>query len=287
MKYTKDWKDYKVIATGDGEKLESWNGIVLLRPDPQVIWHAKRPLNKEKSLNAWYHRSETGGGAWQFLKKTPDEWTVSYKNLKFSLKTMGFKHTGLFPEQAYNWDVMINLIKKANRPISVLNLFGYTGGATVACASAGASVCHVDAAKNMVDRCKENVRLSGLENATVRYIVDDCTKFVNREIKRGHKYDAIIMDPPSYGRGSNGEVWKLEDNLFDFVKLCRQVLSDKPLFVLINSYTTGLGATVLENILNLTMEGIKGKAEAYELCLPTEEGIMLPCGTSGMFIGEN
>ena len=171
--------------------------------------------------------------------------------------------------------------------ISVLNLFGYTGGATVACAAAGASVCHVDAAKNMVDRCKENIRLSGLETASVRYIVDDCTKFVNREIRRGHKYDAIIMDPPSYGRGSNGEVWKLEDNLYEFVKLCREVISDKPLFVLINSYTTGLGATVLENILNLTMEGIKGKSEAYELCLPTEEEcVLLPCGTSGIFIGE-
>lgn len=287
MKIAKDWKDYKVIATGDGEKLESWNGVVLLRPDPQVIWHAKKELNKEKNINAWYHRSETGGGAWEYKKKTPEEWQVSYKNLKFSLKTMGFKHTGLFPEQAYNWDKMIDLIKNAGRPISVLNLFGYTGGATVACASAGASVCHVDAAKNMVDRCKENVRLSGLESATVRYIVDDCTKFVNREIRRGHKYDAIIMDPPSYGRGSNGEVWKLEDNLYDFVELCRQVLSDKPLFVLINSYTTGLGATVLENILNLTMEGIKGKSEAYELCLPTEEeGVLLPCGTSGIFIGE-
>ena len=287
MKIASDWKDYRVIATGDGEKLENWNGIVLLRPDPQVIWHAKRELNKDKNINAWYHRSETGGGAWEYKKKTPEEWQVSYKNLKFSLKTMGFKHTGLFPEQAYNWDKMTELIKNAGRPISVLNLFGYTGGATVACAAAGASVCHVDAAKNMVDRCKENIKLSGLETAPVRYIVDDCTKFVNREIRRGHKYDAIIMDPPSYGRGSNGEVWKLEDNLYDFVKLCREVLSEKPLFVLINSYTTGLGATVLENILNLTMEGIKGKSEAYELCLPTEEeGVLLPCGTSGIFIGE-
>lgn len=286
MRATKDWKDYKVIATGDGEKLENWNGVILLRPDPQVIWHSKTRLNKYKGLNAWYHRSETGGGAWQFLKDTPEEWVVSYKNLKFSLKTMGFKHTGLFPEQAYNWDRMIELIKNSKREINVLNLFGYTGGATVACASAGASVCHVDAAKNMVDRCKENIRLSGLENAKVRYIVDDCTKFVQREIKRGHKYDAIIMDPPSYGRGANGEVWKLEDNLFDFVSLCKEVLSENPLFVLINSYTTGLGATVLENILKLTLSDFKGRVEAYELCLPTEEGINLPCGTSGMFIGE-
>lgn len=286
MKLAKDWKDYKIIATGDGEKLENWNGVILLRPDPQVIWHPKTDLSKYKGLNAWYHRSNTGGGAWQFLKNTPEEWTVSYKNMKFALKPMGFKHTGLFPEQAYNWDKMIELIKGAGRPINVLNLFGYTGGATVACASAGASVCHVDAAKNMVERCKENIRLSGLENAPVRYIVDDCTKFVNREIKREHKYDAIIMDPPSYGRGTSGEVWKLEDNLYDFVELCTKVLVDKPLFVLINSYTTGLGATVLENILNLTMKNFKGKSEAYELCLPTEEEIYLPCGTSAMFIGE-
>lgn len=286
MKLAKDWKDYKIIATGDGEKLENWNGVILLRPDPQVIWHPKTDLSKYKGLNAWYHRSNTGGGAWQFLKNTPEEWTVSYKNMKFALKPMGFKHTGLFPEQAYNWDKMIELIKGAGRPINVLNLFGYTGGATVACASAGASVCHVDAAKNMVERCKENIRLSGLETAPVRYIVDDCTKFVNREIKRGHKYDAIIMDPPSYGRGTSGEVWKLEDNLYDFVELCTKVLVDKPLFVLINSYTTGLGATVLENILNLTMKNFKGKSEAYELCLPTEEEIYLPCGTSAMFIGE-
>lgn len=286
MKIAKDWKEYRVIATGDGEKFEFWNGIYLLRPDPQVIWHAESKLCKRKEIHAWYHRSETGGGAWQYLKDTPNEWTIKYKNLRFSLKTMGFKHTGLFPEQAYNWDVMMDLIKKANRPINVLNLFGYTGGATVACASAGAAVCHVDSAKNMVDRCRENIRLSGLENAKVRYIVDDCTKFVNREIKRGNKYDAIIMDPPSYGRGSNGEVWKLEDNLYDFVKLCTQVLSDRPLFVLINSYTTGLGATVLENILKLCLSDKKGRIEAYELCLPTDENILLPCGTSAMFIGE-
>lgn len=286
MKIANDWKEYKVLATGDGEKLENWNGIMLLRPDPQIIWHAKKDLSKAKGLHAWYHRSNTGGGAWQFLKKTPEEWTISYKKLKFSLKPMGFKHTGLFPEQAYNWDLMADLIKKAGRPINVLNLFGYTGGATVACASAGASVCHVDAAKNMVERCRENIKLSGLENASVRYIVDDCTKFVNREIRRGRKYDAIIMDPPSYGRGSSGEVWKLEENLYDFVKLCTEVLSDKPLFVLINSYTTGLGATVLENILNLALEGKKGKVESYELCLPTEEQVLLPCGTSAIFIGE-
>lgn len=286
MKIADKWTEYKIISTGDGEKLEDWNGIVLLRPDPQVIWHAKTPLSKHSGIHAWYHRSESGGGAWQYLKKTPEEWTISYKNLKFSLKTMGFKHTGLFPEQAYNWDLMTELIKKSGRSINVLNLFGYTGGATVACAAAGASVCHVDAAKNMVDRCRQNIALSGLQDASVRYIVDDCMKFVQREIRRGKKYDAIIMDPPSYGRGTNGEVWKLEDNLFDFVVECSKLLSDRPLFVLINSYTTGLGATVLENILRLALSGKRGRFEAYELALKTEEGICLPCGTSGIFIGD-
>ena len=217
----------------------------------------------------------------------PEEWIVSYKELRFQVKPMGFKHTGLFPEQAYNWDKMIELIKNSNRKINVLNLFAYTGGATVACAYAGASVCHVDAAKNMVERAKTNATLSNLKDAPIRYIVDDCRKFVEREIKRGHKYDAIIMDPPSYGRGANGEVWSLEENLYDFVKLAAKVLSDKPLFVLINSYTTGLGATVLENILKLTLKNQKGHIDAYELCLPTSENdIYLPCGTSGMFIGE-
>lgn len=201
---------------------------------------------------------------------------------------MGFKHTGLFPEQAYNWDKMAELIKSAKREINVLNLFAYTGGATVACAKAGAKVCHVDAAKNMVERAKQNAQLSGLKDAPIRYIVDDCRKFIEREIKRGHYYDAIIMDPPSYGRGTNGEVWKLEDNLFEFVALASKVLVDKPLFVLINSYTTGLGATVLENILNICLANKRGKCEAYELCLPTDEkGVVLPCGTSAMFIGEN
>ena len=288
MEIAKEWKDYEILATGNGEKLERWGSVYLLRPDPQVIWKSKFELSTFPKLCAHYHRTNTGGGAWQKLRKVPEQWIVSYKNLKFYVKPMGFKHTGLFPEQAYNWDKMIDLIKKAQRPINVLNLFAYTGGATVACASAGASVCHVDSAKNMVERAKENVEISGLSKASVRYIVDDCRKFIEREIKRGKKYDAIIMDPPSYGRGANGEVWKLEDNLFDFVCLVRKVLSDKPLFVLINSYTTGLGATVLENILNLAFEGIKGKTEAYELCLPTKEnGVLLPCGTSGIFIGEN
>ena len=287
MKVASGWKDYEIIATGEKEKLERWGNIFLLRPDPQVIWKTDKKLDKYPKLHAHYHRTNTGGGAWQYLKKMPEEWIVSYKELRFQVKPMGFKHTGLFPEQAYNWDKMIDLIKNVNRKINVLNLFAYTGGATVACAYAGASVCHVDAAKNMVERAKTNAMLSNLKDAPIRYIVDDCRKFVEREIKRGHKYDAIIMDPPSYGRGANGEVWSLEENLYDFVKLAAKVLSDNPLFVLINSYTTGLGATVLENILKLTLKNQKGHIEAYELCLPTSENdIYLPCGTSGMFIGE-
>ena len=281
MKYNNEWKDFEVLDAGSGEKLERWANVYLLRPDPQVIWPAKSKLEKYKNLDAHYHRSSSGGGGWRVLKKMPEEWQVGWRNLKFKVKPMGFKHTGLFPEQAVNWDYMIDLIKKAGRPISVLNLFGYTGGATVACASAGASVCHVDSAKAMVERCKENIALSGLKDAQVRYIVDDCRKFVEREIKRGKKYDAIIMDPPSYGRGANGEVWKLEDNLFDFVKLCDGVLSEKPLFVLINSYTTGLGASVMEMVLNKAITK-KGNCESYEVCLPISSGGFLPCGNSAI-----
>ena len=277
MRYTKDWKDYEIIATGDGEKLERWGDVKLLRPDPQVIWHAKRNLSKEKDLNAHYIRESTGGGYWQNLKPMKSEWQISYKNLKFLIKPMGFKHTGLFPEQAVNWDYMTELIKKANRPIKVLNLFGYTGGATVACTSAGAEVTHVDASKGMVDRCKQNIRLSGLENKPIRYIVDDCAKFVEREIRRGKKYDAIIMDPPSYGRGPSGEMWKIENNLCDFVGLCKNVLSENPLFVLINSYTTGLQPTVMANILKLTLPG-NAKIEADEIGIATDEGLVLPQG---------
>jgi len=286
MRYNDEWKDFEVIATGDGEKLERWGNVVLLRPDPQVIWHAKFPLKNYPSLAGHYTRSETGGGNWRFNKQL-SEWTVGWRDLKFCIKPMGFKHTGLFPEQATNWALMMDLIKKANRPIRVLNLFAYTGGATVACARAGAEVCHVDAAKNMVERAKQNVALSGLADKPVRYIVDDCAKFVTREIKRGKFYDAIIMDPPSYGRGSNGEVWKLEDNISDFLKLCSKVLSDKPLFVLLNSYTTGLQPTVLKNLLSVNFADKKGKVEAYEVCLPTNEGIMLPCGASALFLGDN
>ena len=282
MKINNEWKDYEIIATGDGEKLERWGDVVLLRPDPQVIWHAAKPLHTVTKPHARYLRSSSGGGHWEYEKKLPDSWVVGWRNLKFRVRPMNFKHTGLFPEQAANWAMMMDLITKANRPISVLNLFAYTGGATVACLSAGASVCHVDAAKNMVEMAKENVALSGLADKPVRYIVDDCRKFVKREINRGHRYDAIILDPPSFGRGAGGEEWKIERDVYDFLALCKQVLSDNPLFVLLNSYTTGLQPAVLNNLLRLTMG--EGEVTAYEVCLPTDEnGVVLPCGASGLF----
>ena len=281
MKYNDEWKDYEVISTSKGEKLERWGQYKLLRPDPQVIWDSGKNL-RDKTLNAHYHRSTSGGGQWEYLLPMKEEWTVSWRNLTFLIKPMGFKHTGLFPEQAVNWNMMINLIKNANREINVLNLFAYTGGATVACASAGAKVTHIDASKNMVDRAKKNMELSNLKDKPVRYIVDDCKKFVEREIRRGHKYDAIIMDPPSYGRGPGGEMWKIEDNLFDFVKLCSQVLSDKPLFVLINSYTTGLQPLVLRNILQLVFG--ENNIDAYEVGIKCKDNLILPCGASGVKI---
>ena len=287
MKIAPDWKEYKVIATGDGEKLEKWGNITLLRPDPQVIWHAKTPLASYKDVDAVYERSRTGGGMWKFKRNVPSEFTLSWRDLTFSLKLMGFKHTGLFPEQAVNWDRMTELIENAGRPVSVLNLFAYTGGATVACLNAGASVCHVDASKGMVERAGENVRLSGLSDKPARFIIDDCKKFVQREIRRGRKYDAVIMDPPSYGRGPNGEMWKIESELYPLVELCTGVLSDNPLFFLINSYTTGLQPMVLKNILSLTVgKKYKGEIEAYEVGIKTEEGIDLPCGASGIFIAD-
>lgn len=288
MLIAEKWKDYSIIATGDGYKLERWKDIILLRPDPQVIWKSQFDLASYPGLCAKYVRSEKGGGAWEYLKKMPAEWTVKYgDNLQFKIKPMGFKHTGLFPEQSANWEKCMSLIKNANRPINVLNLFAYTGGATVACASAGASVCHVDASKGMVERAGENLRLSGLGNANVRFIIDDCKKFIQREIRRGKKYDAIIMDPPSYGRGPNGEMWKIENQLFDLVELCAEVLSDNPLFFLINSYTTGLQPQVLNNILALTIQKRHaGRIESYEIGLPTDEGISLPCGAGGIFIND-
>ncbi len=285
MLLANNWKDYTVIATGDGYKLEKWKDITLLRPDPQVIWRSSKNL-MSYDVDARYLRSDKGGGKWEYFRKIPDEWIIGYKDLKFKVKPMGFKHTGLFPEQAVNWDKMTSLIKSANRPINVLNLFAYTGGATCAVLSAGASCCHVDASRGMVERAGENVRISGLDDKPVRFIIDDCVKFVKREIRRGKKYDAVIMDPPSYGRGPNGEMWKIEDQLFDLVNLCKEVLSDNPLFFLINSYTTGLQPQVLNNILTLTVKQSRGRVESYEVGLPTLEEVSLPCGAGGMFIND-
>lgn len=282
MKINREWKDFEILATGDGEKLERWGDTVLLRPDPQVIWRADKPLTQIRRPDARYIRSQTGGGRWE-ASKPLGEWVVGWRELKFKVKPMGFKHTGLFPEQAVNWDLMSSLIQKAGRPVRVLNLFAYTGGATVACAKAGAEVTHVDAAKGMVERAGENARLSGIASG-IRYIVDDCKKFVQREIRRGNRYDAVIMDPPSYGRGPNGEMWKIESELFPFVGLCSQILSDDPLFFLINSYTTGLQPMVLKNILTLNLKRFSGKTEAYEVGIATEEGIPLPCGAGGIYI---
>ena len=283
MYIAKDWKDYEILDMASGEKLEKWGEVILARPDPQIIWKDKIFPEKWKSANARYMRSKTGGGRWQYNGKIPESWTIEYKDLKFLIKTMGFKHTGLFPEQAVNWDWMIDKIQNAKRPIKVLNLFAYTGGASVACAYAGASVCHVDSSKGMVSWAKENMKASGLENRPVRYIVDDVIKFVNREIRRGNTYDAIIMDPPSYGRGSNGEVWQFEDNIYDLVKLCMRVLSDNPLFFSINSYTTGISANVLVNLLKLEMpKSCKGKYSCGEIGLPMKDSsLVLPCGIYG------
>jgi len=333
------WTDYQIIATGDGQKLERWGEVILLRPDPQVIWPSSFKLSSYKGLNAVYKRSKSGGGYWEKLKPFPDEWVINYKDLRFLIKPMGFKHTGLFPEQSINWDIMRELIGErlysqklkplipatqttppqnkeafvghpssggefaiahqsptinnhsptiAHQPsiinhhssINILNLFAYTGGASVACAKAGARVTHVDAAKGMVDRAAQNAKLSG---TNIRLIIDDCFKFVQREIKRGNKYDAVIMDLPSFGRGPNGEMWKIEDNLFELVTESAKVLSDNPLFFLINSYTTGLQPTVIQNILSLAMKDYKGSVAGYELTIPTDEGIYLPCGCSGIW----
>lgn len=276
-----NWKDYTVIDTSCGEKLEMWGKYSLVRPDPQVIWKTEKKNPLWKRADAIYTRSRSGGGAWS-ENKLPESWNINYRDLCFQIKPMGFKHTGLFPEQAANWDWFGKLIKDAERPISVLNLFAYTGGATVAAAKAGASVCHVDASKGMVASAKINARLSGLENAPIRYIVDDCKKFIEREIRRGRKYDAIIMDPPSYGRGPTGEVWKIEENIDDFVELSSNVLSDKPLFFLLNSYTTGLSASTMKYIVDTRLlTKWKGESEADELGLPVKEtGLNLPCGSS-------
>ncbi|MBR2708661.1 MAG: class I SAM-dependent methyltransferase [Clostridia bacterium] len=283
MKIANNWNDYEIIDMGSGEKLERWKNVTLIRPDPQIIWKEKSFPDKWKKADAKYLRSASGGGGWKYNNSLPKSWHVKYKNLTFNIKLMGFKHTGLFPEQAVNWDWMINKIKNSKREIRVLNLFAYTGGATVACLSAGASVCHVDSSKGMVEWAKENVVASGLGDKKVRYLIDDVTKFVKREIRRENKYDAIIMDPPSYGRGKNGEVWRFEDNISDLVKLCMQVFSDNPLFFLINSYTTGMSSQVLENILRINMNTkVEGKFSNGEIGLPMlKSKLVLPCGIYG------
>lgn len=278
------WTDYRLIDSAGGEKIEYWGKHLLRRPDPQAVWSVKSEKALWDKCDAWYHRSDKGGGHWQYInKKLPERWLVRYRNLTFNIKPMGFKHTGLFPEQAVNWDWFSSLIKESGREIRVLNLFAYTGGATVAALEAGASVCHVDASKGMVTWAKENVVSSGLAEKPVRYIVDDVKKFVAREIRRGKQYDAIIMDPPSYGRGPSGEVWKIEDELFPLIEDCMQILSDNPLFFLINSYTTGLSAEILKNILTMTLKKkYGGKISADEIGLPmSASGLVLPCGISG------
>ena len=278
-----EFKDYKILDMSNGEKVESWNGVILQRPDPQIIWNEKQNKEVWNKVDAIYHRSKTGGGYWENIKNVPSSWQIKYKELTFNLKLMGFKHTGLFPEQAFNWDFIIDKIKKEKRKIKVLNLFAYTGGATCASASAGADVVHVDSSKGMVDWAKENIKSSNLEDKYVRFIVDDCIKFVEREIRRGNKYDAIIMDPPSFGRGANKEVWRFEENLYDLVNLCTKVLSDDPLFFLINSYTTGISSTVLSNVLSLTVnKKYNGKINSGEVGLPTvNSDLILPCGIYG------
>lgn len=281
MRFTEDFKDYELIDAEGGERLERWGNIILVRPDPQIIWSLPRKNPLWNSPHAIYHRSNKGGGYWEQLKKVPDVWDISYKNLRFNLKPMGFKHTGLFPEQSVNWDTMADMIRKANRPVSVLNLFAYTGGATLACLEAGASVTHVDASKGMVLWAKENARISGLADKNVRWLVDDCMKFVRREIRRGNKYDAVVLDPPSYGRGPDGEVWKLEDQLGEMLSLIKQILSDDPLFVLLNSYTGGISPTITGFMMeNYIGEG-KGKVTTGEIGLKiTERNTALPAGNS-------
>lgn len=282
MRYSKDWKDYELIDASSGERLERWGNIILIRPDPQIIWNTPKKNPLWKNAHARYHRSSSGGGQWEVIKKIPDIWQVNYKSLTFNIKPMGFKHTGLFPEQAVNWDSMAKMIRQANRPIKVLNLFAYTGGATLACLSAGANVCHVDASKGMTQWARENAASSNLEKLPQRWIVDDCIKFVQREIRRGNRYDAVIMDPPSYGRGPGGEVWKLEEQVYSLVELCSKVLSDNPLFFNINSYTTGLSPSVM-NYLNgaILQPKFGGVISADEIGLPvTETGLILPCGAT-------
>lgn len=284
-----NWKDYELLDTSAGERLERWGGVILIRPDPQIIWNTPKQLDLWKQAHARYRRSNTGGGTWQVLKKVPPVWKIQYGELQFQLKTMGFKHTGVFPEQAVNWDFTGSLIRNAKKPLKVLNLFAYTGGATLACAQAGASVCHVDASKGMVAWAKENAAASGLSAKPVRWLVDDCIKFVQREQRRGNLYDGIIMDPPSYGRGPGGEVWKLEEQLFSLVELCRSILSPDAKFFLLNSYTTGLSPSVMEYLLGVLLQKtMGGSVTADEIGLPvTSTGQVLPCGSTAIWVGKD
>lgn len=284
MRFTKDWQDYELLDCSGGERLERWGKIVLIRPDPQVIWNTPKDHPCWYKADARYIRSKEGGGHWECRRQLPEAWNINYKDLQFKISPTGFKHTGLFPEQAVNWDMMREKIAGAGKSVKVLNLFAYTGGATLAAAAAGASVCHVDAAKGMVHWARENAELSSLAEKPIRWIVDDCAKFVEREIRRGNTYDAIIMDPPSYGRGPGGEVWKLEDQIYDLVKLCTGVLSDDPLFFLLNSYTTGLSASTMEYVLGVNMKKFGGSVSAEEIGLPvTATGMALPCGSSAIW----
>jgi len=285
MRNTDDWKDYELLDCSSGERLERWGDVILIRPDPQVIWQTEKRHPLWKKANARYHRSKTGGGNWEVYSSLPPDWAIRYKDLSFRVKTMGFKHTGLFPEQAVNWDCVMELIRRANRPLRVLNLFAYTGGATIACLKAGASVVHVDASKGMVQWAKENAKASGVDDKPVRWIVDDCIKFVQREIRRGNRYDIIIMDPPSYGRGPGGEVWKLEDEVYGFVSLCEQLLADDARMMLINSYTTGLSPSVMAYILQSVVQPKHGgRVSCDEIGLPVSgSDRVLPCGASAFW----
>lgn len=285
MRISNDWVDYECIDAGNGEKLERWGNVILRRPDPQAMWYTD-DYSKWKKVDGFYHRSKFGGGNWEFFSKLDEFWTIDYKGLTFKVSPTGFKHTGLFPEQAVNWDFMMEKIKNSNRKIKVLNLFSYTGGATMACSKAGADVVQVDASKGMTEWAKENMKLSHLENNSIRFIVDDCLKFVKREARRGNKYDAIVMDPPSYGRGPNKEVWKFEDNIYKLIEACMEIISDKPLFFLINSYTTGVSAIVLENILKTTIlkKYPDGTVDSGDIGLPiTNNNLVLPCGIYGRY----
>ncbi len=285
MRIAENWTDYRILDTSDGEKLEIWGGRILVRPDPQIIWKPEKNAALWNKADAVYHRSEKGGGRWEYKKNLPESWTISYGELKFIIRPTGFKHTGLFPEQAVNWDYMADKIQRAKRPVKVLNLFAYTGGATLACANAGASVSHVDASKGMVQWARENAALSGLDDKPVRWLVDDCEKFVKREIRRGNFYDAVVMDPPSYGRGPGGEIWKLEDQIYGLVKTCAAVLSDTPLFFVLNSYTTGLSPSVMAYILHDILVGkFGGRISADEIGIPVESsGMALPCGSTAIW----